>query len=220
MSRYDMEQIAQRLGSSGLVATLVVDSVESAVPLADALFAGGMDVMELTLRTPAAIGALAEVRKNRPEMLAGVGTVLTVEQVKQVNDAGGDFAVAPGLNENVVAAANKLGLPFAPGILTPSDVEKGISLGCKLMKFFPAEPSGGINYLKSMTAPYTHLGIKYIPLGGITEDNMQSYLSSKLILAIGGSWIAPREMINSGDWAGITRLVKQAVDKIKSARGE
>lgn len=218
MSRYEMEQVATRLGGCGLVATLVVDDVKSAIPLADALVAGGMDVLELTLRTPSAVDVIREIRQQRPELLIGAGTVLTPQQVRDVCNAGADFAVAPGLNRNVVSEAKKLGIPFAPGVCTPSDIEAGIELGCKVLKFFPAEPSGGMKYLKTAAAPYAHLGIKYIPLGGLNEQNMGDYLSSDLILAIGGSWIAPRDLINGGKWNEITALVRQAKDKITAIK--
>jgi 2-dehydro-3-deoxyphosphogluconate aldolase/(4S)-4-hydroxy-2-oxoglutarate aldolase len=218
MGRYTMEEIGGKLQARGLVATLVVDKADSAIPLADALLAGGMDVLELTLRTPAAIDALAEIHAQRPEILIGAGTVLTPSQVRDVVSAGADFAVSPGLNPNVVAEAQKQEIPFAPGICTPSDIEAAVELGCRVLKFFPAEPSGGMKYLQSAAAPYSHFGIRYIPLGGLNEQNMADYLRSELILAVGGSWIAPREWIHEGKWDEITSRVRQAREKIDQAR--
>jgi 2-dehydro-3-deoxyphosphogluconate aldolase / (4S)-4-hydroxy-2-oxoglutarate aldolase len=218
MSRYNMEQVGERLRVCGLVATLVVDKAASALPLADALLAGGIDVIELTLRTKVAIDVVAEIRAKRPEMLAGVGTVLTPHQVLEVAGVGVDFAVSPGLNPYVVREALRLNIPFAPGVCTPSDIEASIELGCKVLKFFPAEPSGGMKFLTVAAAPYRHLGIKYIPLGGLNEHNMGEYLSSEIILAVGGSWIASREIINEGKWAEITANVKQVKEKIEHAR--
>lgn len=210
--------LAQRIENCGIVAVLVVDRVEDAVPLAQALLAGGVDVMELTLRTPAAIDSLTAIKAAVPQMLAGVGTILTTEQVTQVVEAGAAFGVAPGLNPRILAAARAAGLSFAPGILTPSDIEAAIELGCKILKFFPAEPSGGLAYLKAIAAPYAHLGLKFVPLGGLNAKNMASYLADPSIAALGGSWLAPRELIKAGAWDQITALAAEAVQIIKSTR--
>jgi 2-dehydro-3-deoxyphosphogluconate aldolase/(4S)-4-hydroxy-2-oxoglutarate aldolase len=210
--------LAERVTKCGIVAVLVVDRAEDAVPLARALLAGGVDVMELTLRTPAAIDALKAVKAEVPEMLAGVGTILTVEQVAEVVAAGAAFGVAPGLNPRVLKAAREAGLSFAPGILTPSDVELALEHGCKVLKFFPAEPSGGLAYLKAIAAPYAHTGLKFIPLGGLNAKNMATYLADSSISALGGSWLAPRELIKAGAWDKITALAAEAVEIIKSTR--
>ena len=192
--------------------------MEDGVPLAKALIQGGVDVMELTLRTDAALGALKEIRAHVPEMLAGVGTVLTPAQVAAVKAAGAEFAVSPGINPRVVNAAVESGIPFGPGVATPTDIENALECGCTLLKFFPAEPSGGLAFLKAMAAPYLHLGVQFIPLGGVNEKNMATYLADPLIAAIGGSWLAPRELIREGRWAEITQLAKSAVEIIKSTR--
>jgi len=210
--------LAERVTQCGIVAVLVIDRAEDAVPLARALLAGGVDVMELTLRTPAAIDALKAVRAEVPEMLAGVGTILTVEQVAEVVAAGAAFGVAPGLNPRVLKAAREAGLSFAPGILTPSDVELALENGCKVLKFFPAEPSGGLAYLKAIAAPYAHTGLKFIPLGGLNAKNMATYLADSSISALGGSWLAPRDLIKAGEWDKITALAAEAVAIIKSTR--
>jgi 2-dehydro-3-deoxyphosphogluconate aldolase/(4S)-4-hydroxy-2-oxoglutarate aldolase len=213
------EQVYERIGRCGLVATLTVDNAQRAVALARALLAGGMDVMELTLRTDAAFDALAAVKREVPEMLAGVGTVLQVEQIERIADIGADFAVSPGTNPRVIEHAARLGIPFAPGVCTPSDIERAVELGCRVLKFFPAEPCGGISYLKSLAAPYAHLGLRYVPLGGLNAENLGSYLSSELVLAAGGSWIAPRDAISAGDWEGIAASVREAVRLIEESRG-
>lgn len=210
--------LAQKIESCGIVAVLVVDRVEDAVPLAKALLAGGVNMMELTLRTPAAIAALKAIKTGVPEMIAGVGTILTTDQVKQVVDAGGAFGVAPGLNPRILTAAREAGLSFAPGILTPSDIELAVEQGCRILKFFPAEPSGGLAYLKAMAAPYAHLGLRFVPLGGLNAKNMASYLADPNIAALGGSWLAPRELIKEGAWEKITALAAEAVQVIKSTR--
>lgn len=198
------KEILDRLEKSSIVAGFSVEKVEHAVPLANALLKGGIDVIELTLRTPEALEALKEICANVPDMLVGVGTILTPELAKQVKDAGADFGVSPGMNPRVIKAAQEVGLPFAPGIASPSELEAAIELGCRFVKFFPAEAAGGISYLRSMGTPYKHLGIQYFPLGGLNADNMLDYLKEPNVPTIGGSWIVKQDLVNSGDWEGIT----------------
>ena len=218
MSQAFDPELATRIESFGVIAVLVVDRADDAIPLAKALLDGGVGVMELTLRTPAALEALRKIRAAVPEMIAGVGTILTPAQVQEAKEAGASFGVAPGTNGKVLAAARAAGLPFAPGIATPSDIESALEHGCRLLKFFPSEPSGGLSFLKNIAAPYAHLGLKYIPLGGVNEKNLPVYLGEPIVGAIGGSWLAPRELINSADWKTITNRCAAAVEIIKSAR--
>ncbi|MDD5200941.1 MAG: bifunctional 4-hydroxy-2-oxoglutarate aldolase/2-dehydro-3-deoxy-phosphogluconate aldolase [Terrimicrobiaceae bacterium] len=210
--------LSTAIESAGIVAVLVVDDASDAIPLAQALLAGGVNVMELTLRTPAALDALREIKRSVPEMLAGVGTILTTAQITAVVDAGAAFGVAPGTNPRILAAAREAGLSFAPGIATPSDIEIAIENGCKVLKLFPCEPMGGLAYLKAIAAPYAHLGLKYIPLGGINAKNMTAYLSDPLIAALGGSWLAPRELVKAANWPAITALASEAAQTIQSLR--
>jgi 2-dehydro-3-deoxyphosphogluconate aldolase/(4S)-4-hydroxy-2-oxoglutarate aldolase len=219
MHRFFNSEMVGKLEKSGVIAVLVIDEVKDAVPLAKALLAGGIDMMELTLRTPAAIGALKEVKSNIPEMTAGIGTILTTAQLEEVVEAGAVFGVSPGLNTKVVLKARDLGFPFAPGISTPSDIEAALECGCRLMKFFPAETGGGLKHLKSMAAPYMHLGLSFVPLGGLTQDNMAGYLESPLVSAIGGSWLAPRDLIKANDWDAITERARKASEAVKAIRG-
>ncbi|MAI35704.1 MAG: bifunctional 4-hydroxy-2-oxoglutarate aldolase/2-dehydro-3-deoxy-phosphogluconate aldolase [Rubripirellula sp.] len=212
------ESILQRIEKCGVIAVLVIDQPEDVVPLARALLACGIDAMELTLRTPAAVDALRLVRKQVPEMLAGVGTILSTPQLEEVIDAGAAFGVAPGLNVKIVERAKELGLPFAPGIVTPSEIELAVELGCRELKFFPAEPSGGIKYLRSMYAPYAHLGLQFLPLGGINAANMAAYLFDAAVPAIGGSWLAPRKMIQERNWSGVIDHATEARRVIKELR--
>ncbi len=214
------EKLTGRIEACGVIAVLVIDRVEDAVPLAKALLAGGIDVMELTLRTPAAIEALKEIKRNVHEMIAGIGTILTPDQVMEAKDAGAEFGVAPGMNPRVVAKAKEAGLPFAPGICTPSDIEAALEHGCRLLKFFPAETSGGLAHLKNMSAPYMHLGLKFIPLGGLDQNNLASYLADPSVAAVGGSWIAKRDMIKANDWAAITAAAAKATETVKAIRGK
>ena len=159
-------ELLERIERCGVVAVLVVDELAHAVPLATALMDGGIDVMELTLRTPVALDALRAIRAEVPGMVSAVGTVLTPEQAGEAAIAGAAFGVAPGLSPRVVRAARKVGLPFAPGVATASDLEAALELGCREVKFFPAESTGGMSYLKSMAAPYAHLGRSFCSVGG------------------------------------------------------
>lgn len=207
------------LQKSAIVAVLIIDKVEDAVPVAEALLAGGVDAMELTLRTPAAIGALKEIKRQVPGMLAGIGTILTTDQVKEVVDCGASFGVAPGMNPRIVEAALNAGLPFAPGICTPSDIERALEFDRKFLKFFPCEPSGGLKYLDAIAAPYAHLGLKYVPLGGVNEDNCATYLAHPHVGGLGGSWLAPKNVIASKDWKTIEESARRAIairDSVRS----
>lgn len=212
------DTVNHRVSQSGIVAVLVIDDAANAVPLARALLAGGVDVMELTLRTDAALDSLKAIRAEVPEMLAGIGTVLTPNQVEAAHEAGAAFAVAPGFNPRVVRAAKDAGLPFAPGICTPSDIEGALELDCNVLKFFPAETSGGLAHLKNIAAPYQHLGLTYIPLGGVSAKNLGDYVGSPLVAAVGGSWLAKRETIAAKDWAAITANCQEARQIISSIR--
>lgn len=211
-------ELAAKVASSGVIAVLIVDRVEDAVPLAEALLEGGVDVMELTLRTPVALAALKAIRAAVPGMVAGVGTILTPTQVQAARDAGAAFGVAPGTNPRVMQAAAEVGLSFAPGIATPSDIEAALEHECRILKFFPCEASGGLAYLKNIAAPYAHLGLKYVPLGGVNEKNMATYLAEPLVGALGGSWLAPRDLIQSGDWAKIRANAAAAAEIIRVTR--
>lgn len=203
-------EIFTRLTSARIVAVLVIDDAVHAAPVAEALLSGGIRGMELTLRTPAALQALREIKRAVPEMLAGVGTVINPAQVRQVLDAGADFAVAPGMNPRVVETALAAGLPFAPGICTPSDIEHALEYDRKLLKFFPSEPIGGLPYLRTIAAPYAHLGLKFIPLGGIATGNLSAYLAEPCVACVGGSWLAPRETIREQNWAAIRAAASAA----------
>ena len=207
----DHEQaVFSRLHRSGVAAVLILEREDDAEPVAEALLAGGIAAMELTLRTPAALAALRRIRRAFPDMLAGLGTVLHPDQVAQAIDAGAEFAVAPGMNPRVVAAARDAGLPFAPGICTPTDVEMALEFDRRVLKFFPAGPSGGLEWLDAIAAPYQHLGVRYIPLGGVSEANCGEWLRSPHVGAVGGSWLASRDLIARRDWAAIRERAERA----------
>lgn len=202
--------IMDRVEKSGIIAVLELEREDDAIPVVDALMEGGITAIELTLRTSAALASMKRIAKERPAMTIGAGTVIFIEQVQEVVDAGAHFGVSPGFNSIIVDEAIRIGFPFAPGIATPSELEWALSKGCMLLKFFPAEPSGGVSYLKSMNAPYAYLGLSYIPLGGVNENNLSTYAAFKPIVGVGGSWIAPRDLINSHAWAEITRRSNKA----------
>ncbi|GAB4182840.1 MAG: bifunctional 4-hydroxy-2-oxoglutarate aldolase/2-dehydro-3-deoxy-phosphogluconate aldolase [Terrimicrobiaceae bacterium] len=211
-------ELAAKIQEAGIIAVLIVERVEDAVPLAKSLLEGGVRIMELTLRTPTALDSLRAICDQVPDMVAGVGTILTSAQADAAKQAGAAFGVSPGFNRRVVDAAVSAGLPFAPGVATPSDVEAALEAGCQLMKFFPCEPSGGLPYLKAMAAPYLHLGVKFIPLGGVNAANMKTYLSEPIVSAVGGSWLAPKDLVSSANWQGLSRLAAEAVRIISETR--
>ena len=165
----------------------------------------------MTLRTQRAFECISAIAGAGLPLALGVGTILTPEQAREAKNRGADFGVSPGCNVRVIDAAAEAGLPFAPGIMTPSEIEQALEHGCKLMKFFPAESSGGMKHLQSMAAPYKHLGISFIPLGGLKLSNMKSYTDSTLVTAIGGSWIAPTSLIDAKDWVQIRKNAEEAV---------
>ena len=205
------EAILNRLANCKVVAGFSVDHIDDAVPLANALLAGGIDVIELTLRTEAGIDATRAISTEVPEILVGVGTILAPEQAVQVKEAGAHFGVSPGLNPRVIKAAKAVELPFAPGIATPSDIEAAIELDCRFVKYFPAAALGGVAYLRSMSAPYAHLGIQYFRMGGLNAANMNEYLAEPNVPAIGGSWIVQKDLVKNKDWAAITTRAQEVV---------
>ena len=200
----------QRIFEKRIVPVAVIDKAEDAVLLAEALLAAGIDIIEITFRTPAAEQSIRNVRKAYPDMLVGAGTILDTEQLQRAFDAGARFAVAPGLNEAVVSKSLSLKLPFVPGVMTPSDVERGLALGCKLQKFFPAEVAGGVKMLKALAGPYAHTGVKFIPLGGVNATNAREYLALPIVAAVGGSWMVERRFIADKDWPVIRTLATEA----------
>ncbi|MDR0198029.1 MAG: bifunctional 4-hydroxy-2-oxoglutarate aldolase/2-dehydro-3-deoxy-phosphogluconate aldolase [Oscillospiraceae bacterium] len=211
-----MNETLMRINVCGIVPVIKLNDAGNAVPLADALFAGGIDVMEITFRTPAARDAIERVSRSRPEMLVGAGTVLNEETLNAAKDAGAKFIVSPGLNPATVRVAQNAGLPIIPGVLTPTEIELGLSLGIEVFKFFPAENFGGISAVHAIAAPYGN--IKFVPTGGINADNASDYFKSDKVFAVGGSWMVTEELTDSGDWAEITRLTREATTLLKIIR--
>jgi 2-dehydro-3-deoxyphosphogluconate aldolase/(4S)-4-hydroxy-2-oxoglutarate aldolase len=207
-----------RILAKRIVPVVVLDRVESAEPLAEALLAGGLDIMEITFRTSAAQASIERIAASFPEILLGAGTLLDKDQVKRAKDAGAVFGLAPGFNPEIVAAAKDVDLQFSPGVMTPSEVEAALAFGCKLLKFFPAEVAGGVNMLKALAGPYGHTGVRFIPTGGVSLANLASYLKLPVVAAIGGSWMVDKQLVNDGKWSEITRITKEALAAAADAR--
>ena len=204
-----LQQLLQR----PIIPVIVIDNVSDAEPLAEALLKGGIDVIEITFRTAAAAEAIESIRKSFPEMLVGAGTVVTGEQAQRAIDAGVSFGLAPGLNPDTVKFFQKQETLFIPGVMTPSEIEQGLGLGCKLLKFFPAGPAGGVKMLNALGGPYASLGVRFCPTGGINLENMNDYLSLPIVANIGGSWLATKQQINDKQWDLISRQAKEALAK-------
>ena len=205
-------EFLQKLSLAGLVPVIAIDDANDAVPLCKALSDGGLPVAEITFRTAAAEEAIRKVHEALPDVLLCAGTVLTTDQVDRAVNAGAAAIVSPGLNPEVVRYCLSRNIPVCPGTANPSDLEVALSLGLKAVKVFPAEAIGGIKLIKSMAAPYGDL--KFMPTGGINENNMLDYLAFDKILCCGGSWMVPKDAIAAKDWAKITALTRSAVDKM------
>ena len=204
-----MNKILEKIGELGIVPVVKIEKAEDALPLGRALIDGDLPIAEITFRTSAAEESIKTLTRELPNLLVGAGTVLTVEQVKKAVSAGAKFIVSPGFNPRVVDYCIENSIPVTPGINNPTQIEMALERGIEVVKFFPAEASGGLPLLKSMSAPYT--GIKFIPTGGINLNNLCSYLSNKKVHACGGSWMVKPELISSGNFAEITRLTQEAV---------
>ena len=201
-----------------LICVAVIDRAEDAVPLAEALLAGGLNVMEVTFRTAGAPDAIARIRKSVPQIAIGAGTLLTPEQVQEAIDFGAQFGVSPGLNEAVLNKAGERDLPFFPGVMTPTEVDRALNLGWKHLKFFPAEAAGGVAMVKALAGPFSHTGVKFVPTGGINATNLAGYLAVPQVAAVGGSWMADRKLIQEKAWPKITALTAEAMKVIAQSQ--
>ncbi|MCW6567236.1 bifunctional 4-hydroxy-2-oxoglutarate aldolase/2-dehydro-3-deoxy-phosphogluconate aldolase [Yersinia ruckeri] len=201
---------AEQIMTAGpVVPVIVINKLAQAVPLAKALVAGGVRVLEVTLRTPCAVDAIRAIAQEVPEAIIGAGTVLNPEQLAAVTEAGAQFAISPGLTDDLLKAATAGSIPLIPGISTVSELMLGMSYGLKEFKFFPAEANGGVKALQAIGSPFSQ--VRFCPTGGITPNNYRDYLALKSVLCIGGSWLVPAEALEKGDYARITELAKQAV---------
>lgn len=204
-----MNAVLETLSKIGIVPVVKIDRAEDAAPLAKALCAGGLPCAEVTFRTDAAAESIKAMTENFPEMCVGAGTVLNAAQVDAAVEAGAQFIVSPGLNPRTVKYCMEKNIPITPGTSSPSEIEQAIELGLDVVKFFPAEQSGGLEKIKAMAAPYVNM--KFLPTGGISAKNLTSYLDFPKIIACGGSWMVPGDMINAGEWDKIEQLTREAV---------
>ncbi|OEE74147.1 ketohydroxyglutarate aldolase [Enterovibrio norvegicus FF-162] len=205
-----MKTIEQRLKEIQIVPVIAINDVAHALPLAKVLVQNGLPCAEVTFRTEAAAESIRIMRDAYPELLIGAGTVLTTEQVDIAIDAGVDFIVSPGFNPTTVKYCQQRNMPIVPGVNNPSLVEQAMEMGLKTLKFFPAEPSGGVNMLKALGAVYP---VSFMPTGGVSPANVDQYLALKSVVACGGTWMVPTDMMDNGDWDGIAALVKAVSER-------
>ena len=200
-----------------ILPAITFSTVDEALPAAEAVVKGGLQVMEIAFRTAAAPDAIAAIRKRFPEITVGAGTLLSLPQLRQAVDAGAQFGLSPGFNPAITREAKRIGFPFIPGVMTPSEIELACEAGHNILKLFPAAQVGGVDFLKALQAPYAQLGLGFIPMGGVHLQNMHQFVSLKNVIAVGGSWLATRELIAQGQWTVIEKNVREALQKISQS---
>ena len=205
-------EMLEKLSLAGIVPVIKVEDAADAVPLCKALSDGGLPVAEITFRSDAAEEAIRRVHEELPEVILGAGTVLTKDQVDRAVNAGATYIVSPGLNPEIVKYCQEKNVPIVPGCANPSDIEVALSLGLKTVKFFPAEPLGGLKLIKAMAAPYG--AVTFLPTGGVNENNLNEYLAFNKVIACGGSWMVPNDAVAAKDWKRIEELTRSAVNKM------
>lgn len=210
--------IMEEIGKAGIVAVVVIEDAADAVPTAKALLAGRIGVMEITFRTSCAEEAIHAVATEVPDMLIGAGTVLCVEQGKKALAAGAQFIVSPGFDDELVSWCKDMSLPVIPGCVTPTEIMKAVAQGLNVVKFFPANIYGGLSAMKALAAPFG--GVRFIPTGGVGEDNLVEYLSQPFVFAVGGSWVCTRDDISRKNFEKITELSSQAAHKVETLSGK
>jgi len=203
------------LNTSPVMPVMVIQNLDDAVPLAKALVAGGVRVLEITLRTPVALEAIRLISQEVKDAVVGVGTITTPEQLKAAEEAGAVFAISPGLTPTLLAAAKQSSIALIPGIASISELMLGMEYGLDHFKFFPAEAAGGIPMLKAIAGPIPQ--VTFCPTGGISPENYQAYLSLSNVACVGGSWLAPADVVKAKDWAKVTELAKHAVANARKA---
>ena len=207
-----------RIAEIGVLPVIAIENPEHAVPLADALLAGGLPVAEMTFRTAASAVVIARMAKERPALLVGAGTVLDRISLDIAKKSGAQFGLAPGFDPEIVDHAADAGFPFVPGIMTPSELSAAMRKGAKVFKFFPAGPIGGPDALKSISAPFAHLGLKFVPTGGVALANVQDWLKVPGVAAVGGTWIAKTEDIRNAQWDTIAANCREALAAAAASR--
>ena len=213
-----MNEVLKKIQEIGIVPVVVLNDAKDAAPLAKALCDGGLPCAEVTFRKDAAEESIRIMTEQFPQMLVGAGTVLTTEQVDRAVAAGAKFIVSPGLNPRIVKYCVEKGILITPGCSNPSDIEVALENGLEVVKFFPAEPAGGLNMIKAMAAPY--VGVKFMPTGGINPTNVRDYLAYDRILACGGSWMVKGSLVDAGEFDKIEELTREAVEIVKESRGK
>ncbi len=211
-----MNATLQKLEQFGIVPVVVLDDAANAAPLAKALCEGGLACAEVTFRTDAAEESIRIMKTEFPNMVVGAGTVLTTEQVDRAIAAGAEFIVSPGFDPKIVSYCLEKGITITPGVVTPSEIAQAVTYGLDVVKFFPAEPSGGLSMIKAVAAPYNQL--RFMPTGGINPKNIFPYLQYDKIIACGGSWMVKNDLVKEGKFDEITALTKEAVTLVHSAR--
>lgn len=209
--------IFSQFSKIGIIPVVVLDDPKDAAPLGKVLYENGLPCAEVTFRTAAAEESIKIMSREFPNLLVGAGTVLTVEQADRAMSAGAKFIVSPGLNPKIVQHCIDKSIPVTPGTQTPSEMEQALELGLKVVKFFPAEPAGGLAMIKAVAAAYVEL--KFMPTGGINAKNVKDYLAYNRIVACGGSWMVKKDLINAGEWDKIAAQVKEAAAIVKEVRG-
>jgi 2-dehydro-3-deoxyphosphogluconate aldolase/(4S)-4-hydroxy-2-oxoglutarate aldolase len=209
--------VVDRIAALGLVPVVDIPDPALAVGLADALRTGGLPCVEITLRTPAGVAAIEAISRERPDFLVGAGTVLTVDQVDAVAGAGARFVVSPGLDPVIVVRCLERSVTVMPGVATATEVQLALSLGLDVVKFFPAEAAGGVPYIRALAAPFGR--VRFVPTGGIDMSNLARYLAVPQVVAVGGSWIAPRDLIATGRLDAIEARAREAVQLVAQIRG-
>ncbi len=212
-----MATVLEQIEQAGIVPVVVIDDAADAPALVGALVDGGLPIAEITFRTPAAVDAIRAATKAHPDALIGAGSALTPEQVDAAVDAGARFIVSPGLEEHVVRRTQERAAAALPGCATPSDLMRAWQLELSVVKFFPAEASGGLAMIKAIAAPFP--GLRFVPTGGVDGDNLEGYLQDPRVLAVGGSWMVQPALVRARDWAGIVASTRQAVAAVRRARG-
>jgi len=203
----------------GVVPVIAIDNAAHAIPLADALLEGGLPIAEITFRTSAAAEVIARIARDRPRMLVGAGTILDRASLDAARESGARFGLAPGFDSEIVSTAAARAFPFAPGVMTPTDLTAATRHGARMLKFFPAGSAGGPSALTAIAAPFAHLDAKFIPTGGITEQTIGDWLKLPSVAAVGGTWIACQEDIRAERWDHIAALARRAVEAARAARG-
>ncbi|MGF1484324.1 MAG: bifunctional 4-hydroxy-2-oxoglutarate aldolase/2-dehydro-3-deoxy-phosphogluconate aldolase [Opitutales bacterium] len=209
--------VLNALEAARVLPVAVLHQVDDGPRLAEALLEADLNVIEVTLRTPVALEALRAIRSRFPDMIVGAGTVLDEAQVHFITEADLHFAVAPGLDAAVLKTAQEQGLMLLPGVVTPSEVTQAIRSGAQVLKFFPAEPAGGAKYLKALIGPFGHTGVRFVPTGGIQPEALSDYLAIPQVVAVGGSWFVPNSAIKEGDFAKVTALTREALERATGA---